>query len=85
MLASLCRTCKPERRNHKHKRKERKLKNSDRFSAYILVTDALPFAKWRHKFLYFYACVCHLKLMLIARVNILVVMLVLMVMLASYV
>ena len=29
---------------HKHKRKERKLKNSDKLSAYILVTHALPFS-----------------------------------------
>ena len=42
MLASLRRTCKPERSKHKHKRKERKLKNSDILSAYILVTHALP-------------------------------------------
>ena len=34
MLASLRRTCKPGRRKHKHKRKERKLKNSDKLSAY---------------------------------------------------
>ena len=49
VLASLCRTCKPGRRKHKHKRKERKLKHSDKFSAYILVTHALPFAKWRQE------------------------------------
>ena len=36
-LASLRPTCKPGRRKHKHKRKERKLKNSDKLSAYILV------------------------------------------------
>ena len=44
MLASLRRTCKPGRRKHKHKRKERKLKNSDKLSAYILVIHALPFS-----------------------------------------
>ena len=44
MLASLRRTCKPGRRKHKHKRKERKLKNSDKLSAYNLVTHALPFS-----------------------------------------
>ena len=32
------------RRKHKHKRKEMKLKNSDKLSAYILVTHALPFS-----------------------------------------
>ena len=42
-------TCKPVRRKHKHKRKEIKLKNSDKLSAYILVTHALPFAKWRQQ------------------------------------
>ena len=36
--------CKPGRRKHKHKRKERKLKNSVKLSAYILVTHALPFS-----------------------------------------
>ena len=36
-LRQLRRTCKPGRRKHKHKRKERKLKNSDKLSAYILV------------------------------------------------
>ena len=49
VLASLRRTCKPGRRKHKHKRKEIKLKNNDNLSAYILVTDALPFAKWRQQ------------------------------------
>ena len=44
MLASLRRTCKPGRRKHKHKRKERKLKNNDKLSAYNLVTHALPFS-----------------------------------------
>ena len=44
MLASLRRTCKPGRRKHKHKRKERKLKNSDKLSAHNLVTHALPFS-----------------------------------------
>ena len=44
MLASLRRTCKPGRRKQKHKRKEMKLKNSDKLSAYNLVTDALPFS-----------------------------------------
>ena len=44
MLASLRRTCKPGRRKHKHKRKERKLKNSDKLYAYNLVTHALPFS-----------------------------------------
>ena len=44
MLASLRRTCKTGGRKHKHKRKERKLKNSDKLSAYILVTQALPFS-----------------------------------------
>ena len=51
VLASLRRTCKPGRRKHKHKRKEIKLKNSDKFSAYILVTHVLPFAKWRQQIL----------------------------------
>ena len=37
VLVSLRRTCKPGRRKHKNKRKERKLKNSDKLSAYILV------------------------------------------------
>ena len=37
LLASLSRTCKLGRRNHKHKRKERKLKNSEKLSVYILV------------------------------------------------
>ena len=46
ILVSLRRTCKPGRRKHKHKRKERKLKNSDKLSAYNLVTHALPF--FRH-------------------------------------
>ena len=45
VLASLRRTCKLGRRKHKHKRKERKLKNSDKLSAYVLVTHALPFVK----------------------------------------
>ena len=49
VLASLRRTCKPGRRKHKHKRRERKLKNSDKLSAYILVTHALPFSKWRQQ------------------------------------
>ena len=66
VLASLRRTCKPGRR------KERKLKKSDKLSA-------LPFAKWRQEqlliFLCLCACVCHLMLMLIARVNILVLVL----------
>ena len=44
VLASLRRTCKLGRRKYKYKRKERKLKNSDKLSAYILVTHALPFA-----------------------------------------
>ena len=44
MLASLRRTCKPGRRKDKHKRKERKLKNTDKLSAYSLVTHALPFS-----------------------------------------
>ena len=44
MLASLRRTCKPGRRKHNHKRKERKVKNSDKLSAYNLVTHALPFS-----------------------------------------
>ena len=44
MHALLRRTCKPGRRKHKHKRKERKLKNSDKLSAYNLVTHALPFS-----------------------------------------
>ena len=44
VLPSLRRTCKPGRRKHEHKRKERKLKNSDKLSAYILVTHALPFS-----------------------------------------
>ena len=49
VLASFHRTCKLGRRKHKHKRKERKLKNSDKLSAYILVTCALPFAKCRQQ------------------------------------
>ena len=44
MLASLRRTCKPGRRKHKHKRKERKLKNCDKLSVYNLVAHALPFS-----------------------------------------
>ena len=44
VLASLRRTCKPGRCKHKHKRKERKLRNSDKLSAYILVARALPFS-----------------------------------------
>ena len=44
VLASLRRTCKPGRRKHKHKRKERKLKNSDKLSEYNLATHALPFS-----------------------------------------
>ena len=86
MLASLRRTCKPGRRKHKHKRKERKLKNSDKLSAYNLVTHALPFSAMLESNLgCFCACVCHVMLMLIARVNILVLVLVLILMLASYV
>ena len=86
MLASLRRTCKPGRRKHKHKRKERKLKNSDKLSAYNLVTHALPFSAMLESNIgCFCACVCHVMLMLIARVNILVLMLVLMLMLALYV
>ena len=99
MLASLRRTCKPGRRKHKHKRKERKLKNSDKLSAYNLVTHARSChfppcwnqishqkaARLRDcaKFVSLCACVCHVMLMLIARVNILVLVLILM--LASYV
>ena len=49
VLASFRCTCKLGRRKHKHKRKERKLKNSDKLSAYILVTHALPFAKCRQQ------------------------------------
>ena len=51
ILLCLClrRMCKPGRRKQKHNRKERKLKNSDMLSAYILVTYALPFAKWRQR------------------------------------
>ena len=41
---SLHRTCKPGQRKHEHKRKERKLINSDKLSACILVTHALPFS-----------------------------------------
>ena len=86
MLASLRPTCKPGRRKHKHKRKERKLKNSDKLSAYNLVTHALPFSAMLESNLgCFCACVCHVMLMLIARVNILVLVLVLILMLASYV
>ena len=46
ILLGLClrRTCKQGRRKHKHKRKARKLENSDELSAYILVTYALPFS-----------------------------------------
>ena len=83
VLPSLRRTCKPARR------KQRKLKNSDKLSAYILVRHvgiksrakrrARP--RYRAKVLCFCPCVCHLMLMLIARVNILVLMR----MLASYV
>ena len=49
MLASSRFTRTTQRRKHKHKRKEIKLKNSDKLSAYILVTHALPFAKWRQQ------------------------------------
>ena len=49
VLASFRRTCKLGPRKHKRKRKERKLRNSDKLSAYILVTYALPFAKWRQE------------------------------------
>ena len=99
MLASLPRTCKPGRHKHKHERKERKMKNSDKLSAYNLVTHArsrhLP-PCWNQisrqkaarlhdcaKFVCFCACVCHVMLMLITRVNILVLVFILM--LASYV
>ena len=51
VLESLRRTFKPGRRTHKHMRKEIKLKNNDKLSAYILVTHALPFAKWRQQIL----------------------------------
>ena len=44
MFVSLGRKCKSGRRKHKHKRKERKLKNSEKLSAYILVTHAFPFS-----------------------------------------
>ena len=44
MLASLRCTRKPGQRKHEHKLKERKLKNSDKLSAYNLVTHALPFS-----------------------------------------
>ena len=46
LCSCLClrRTCKPGLRKHKHKCKERKLKNSDKLSAYILVTRASPFS-----------------------------------------
>ena len=45
VLALLHRMCKPGQRKHKHNCKERKLKNSDKLSAYILqVTHALPFS-----------------------------------------
>ena len=64
-LASLRRTCKPGRRKHKHTRKERKLKNSDKLSAYNLVTHALPFSAMLESNLgCFCACVCHVMLML---------------------
>ena len=83
MLASLRRT---GRRKHKHKCKERKLKNSDKLSAYNLLTHALPFSAMLESNIgCFCACVCHVMLMLIARVNILVLVLVLILMLASYV
>ena len=86
MLASLRRTCKPGRRKHKHKRRERKPKNSDKLSAYNLVTHALPFSAMLESNLgCFCACVCHVMLMLIARVNILVLVLVLILLLAPYV
>ena len=89
VLASLRPTCKPGRRKRKHKRKKRKLKNSDKLSAYILVRHVGIKSRAKRQsgraivpiFVCFYACVCHLMLMLIARVNILVLML----MLASYV
>ena len=99
MLASLRRTCKPKRRKHKHERKERKMKNGDKLSAYNLVTHARSCHSppcWNQishqkaarlhdcaKFVCFCAYVCHVMLMLITRVNILVLVLILM--LASYV
>ena len=78
MLASLRRTCKPGRRKHKHKRKERKLRPPcwNQISRQKAV-----WPRDRARFLCFCACVCHLMLMVIARVNILMLML----MLASYV
>ena len=45
MLTSLHRICKPGRRKHKHERKERKLENSEKLSAYIVATHALPFVQ----------------------------------------
>ena len=44
MLASSWFTRTTQRRKHKQKRKEIKLKNSDKLSAYNLVTHALPFS-----------------------------------------
>ena len=76
MLASLRRTCKPARRKHKHKRKERKLGRP----CWIQISrQKAARARDCAKFLCLCACVCHLMLVLIARVNILVLML------ASYV
>ena len=89
VFASLRRTCKPERHKHKHKRKERKLKKSDKLSAYILVTHALPFsamlesnltpkgspaARLRQIFMLLRLRMSPYMLMLIASVNILVLM-----------
>ena len=94
VLASLRRACKSGRRKHKHKRKERKLKHSNKLSAYIQVTHALPlsamlesnFARLPQLFILLrLRTVCHLMLIVIARVNILALMLVLMLMLASHV
>ena len=99
MLASSRFTRTTQRRKHKHERKERKMKNGDKLSAYNLVTHArschFP-PCWNQishqkaarlhdcaKFVCFCACVRHVMLMLITRVNILVLELILM--LASYV
>ena len=70
VLASFCRTCKLGRRKHKHKRKERKVINSDKLSAYILVNHALllrlrmlPYRTCKHPcaYVYAYACVVCVK------------------------
>ena len=75
MIASFRFTRTTQRRKHKYKRKERKLKHSDKLSAYILVTHALPlsamldsnFARLPQLFMFLrLRTVCHLMLILIA-------------------